>query len=109
MTKEQKDTSDVVVQAGCPSTPDERTSSGSDVAPGLRNYGPTAAKIADKAFAKAKVLSGWRKWVAIVIGTLAAGAAAWLMAGCTGSYSQRADGSVDARWVIVLPVEGGEK
>lgn len=64
-----------------------------------------AEKVAVGAFAKAKLLSGWRKWVAIVIGTLAAGAAAWLMAGCTGSYSQRADGSVDARWVIVLPVE----
>ena len=64
-----------------------------------------AKKVAVGAFDKAKLLSGWRKWVAIVIGTLAAGAAAWLAAGCTGSYSQRADGSVDARWVIVLPVE----
>lgn len=64
-----------------------------------------AQKVAVGALAKAKLLSGWRKWVAIVIGTLAAGAAAWLMAGCTGSYSQHADGSVDARWVIVLPVE----
>ena len=64
-----------------------------------------AQKVAVGALAKAKLLSGWRKWVAIVIGTLAAGAAAWLMVGCTGSYSQHADGSVDARWVIVLPVE----
>lgn len=64
-----------------------------------------AKKVAAGAFGKAKLLSGWRKWVAIVIGTLAAGAAAWLASGCTGSYSQRADGSVDARWVIVLPVE----
>lgn len=68
-----------------------------------------AGKVADGAFAKAKLLTGWRKWVAIAVGVLAAGAAAWLAAGCTGSYSQRADGSVDARWVIVLPVEGGEK
>ncbi len=68
-----------------------------------------AKKVAEGAFAKAKLLSGWKKWVAIAVGVLAAGAAAWLAAGCTGSYSQRADGSVDARWVIVLPVEGGEK
>lgn len=68
-----------------------------------------AEKVAVGAFAKAKLLSGWRRWLAFAIGTLAAGAAAWLMSGCTGSYSQRADGSVDARWVIVLPVEGGEK
>ena len=64
-----------------------------------------AKKVAVGAFGKAKLLSGWRKWLAFAIGTLAAGAAAWLMAGCTGSYSQHADGSVDARWVIVLPVE----
>lgn len=62
-----------------------------------------ADKVAVGAFGKAKQLSGWKKWVAIVIGTLAAGAAAWLAAGCTGSYSQAADGSVDARWVIILP------
>ena len=64
-----------------------------------------ADKVAVGAFGKAKQLSGWKKWVAIAVGVLAAGAAAWLAAGCTGSYSQRADGSVDARWVIVLPVE----
>lgn len=64
-----------------------------------------ADKVAVGAFAKAKGLTGWRKWLAIAVGVLAAGAAAWLAAGCTGSYSQRADGSVDARWVIVLPVE----
>lgn len=68
-----------------------------------------ADKVAEGAFAKAKLLTGWKKWAVIAIGTLAAGAAAWLAAGCTGSYSQAADGSVDARWVIVLPVEGGEK
>ena len=68
-----------------------------------------ADKVAVGAFAKAKVLSGWRKWLAIAVGVLAAGAAAWLSVGCTGSYSQRVDGSVDARWVIVMPVEGGEK
>lgn len=64
-----------------------------------------AEKVAVGAFAKAKLLSGWKKWVAIAVGVLAAGAAAWLSVGCTGSYTQRADGSVDARWVIVLPVE----
>lgn len=68
-----------------------------------------AKKVAEGAFAKAKLLTGWKKWVAIAVGVLAAGAAAWLAAGCTGSYSQAADGSVDARWVIVLPVEGGGK
>lgn len=101
MTKEQNDISDVVVQAGCPSTQDERTSSCSDVAQGLRNYGPAAAKIADKAFAKAKVLSGWKKWVAIVIGTLAAGAAAWLMAGCTAAVKQDAGGF--SGLIVILP------
>lgn len=64
-----------------------------------------ADKVAVGAFAKAKLLIGWRKWLAIAVGVLAAGAAAWLASGCTGSYSQAADGSVDARWVIVLPVE----
>jgi hypothetical protein len=64
-----------------------------------------AEKVAVGAFSKAKLLSGWRKWVAIAVGVLAAVAAAWLASGCTGSYSQAADGSVDARWVIVLPVE----
>lgn len=47
-----------------------------------------AQKVAVGALAKAKLLSGWRKWVAIVIGTLAAGAAAWLMAGCTAAVKQ---------------------
>lgn len=64
-----------------------------------------ADKVAVGAFTKARLLTGWRKWLAIAVGVLAAGAAAWLAAGCTGSYSQAADGSVDARWVIVLPVE----
>lgn len=67
-----------------------------------------AEKVAVGAFSKAKLLSGWRKWVAIVIGTLAAGAAAWLMTGCAAAVKQDADG-ICARWVIVLPVEGGEK
>lgn len=67
-----------------------------------------AEKVAVGAFAKAKLLSGWRKWVAIVIGTLAAGAAAWLMSGCAAAVKQDEAG-FSARWVIVLPVEGGEK
>lgn len=59
-----------------------------------------AEKVAVGAFAKAKLLSGWRKWVAIVIGTLAAGAAAWLMAGCSTTYSQSAGG--DVFWVVEI-------
>lgn len=57
-----------------------------------------AEKVAVGAFAKAKLLTGWKKWVAIVIGSLAAGAAAWLMAGCSTTYSQSAGG--DVFWVV---------
>lgn len=67
-----------------------------------------AGTVAGGAFAKAKLLTGWRKWAAIAVGVLAAGAAAWLAAGCAGAVKQDADG-ISARWVIVLPVEGGEK
>ncbi len=63
-----------------------------------------AEKVAVGAFAKAKLLSGWRKWVAIAVGVLAAGAAAWLMSGCAAAVKQDAEGFC-ARWVIVLPVE----
>lgn len=63
-----------------------------------------AEKVAVGAFAKAKLLSGWRKWVAIAVGVLAAGAAAWLMAGCAAAVKQDEAGFC-ARWVIVLPVE----
>jgi hypothetical protein len=64
-----------------------------------------ADKVAVGAFAKAKLLTGWRKWVAIVIGTLAAGAAAWLAAGCAAAVKQDADGF---RGVIVILPEGGK-
>lgn len=59
-----------------------------------------AEKVAVGAFAKAKLLSGWRKWVAIAVGVLAAGAAAWLMAGCSTTYSQSAGG--DVFWVVEI-------
>lgn len=65
-----------------------------------------AGKVAVGAFAKAKQLSGWKKWVAIAVGVLAAGAAAWLAAGCAAAVKQDADG-ISARWVIVLP-DGGK-
>ena len=63
-----------------------------------------AEKVAVGAFAKAKLLSGWRKWLAFAIGTLAAGAAAWLMSGCAAAVKQDEAG-FSARWVLVLPVE----
>ncbi len=63
----------------------------------------TAQKVAVGAFGKAKQLSGWKKWVAIAIGTLAAGAAAWLMSGCSAAVKQDA-GGMSARWVIALPI-----
>lgn len=63
-----------------------------------------AEKVAVGAFAKAKQLSGWRKCAAIVVGTLAAAAAAWLMSGCAAAVRQDASG-VSARWVIVLPLD----
>ena len=63
-----------------------------------------ADKVAEGAFAKAKLLTGWRKWAAIAIGTLAAAAAAWLMSGCAAAVRQDASG-VSARWVIVLPID----
>lgn len=59
-----------------------------------------ADKVAEGAFAKAKLLTGWRKWVAIAIGTLAAAAAAWLAAGCSTTYSQSAGG--DVFWVVEI-------
>lgn len=65
-----------------------------------------AGRVAEGAFNKARVLTGWKKWVAIVAGVLAAGAAAWLAAGCAAAVKQDADG-ISARWVIVLP-EGGK-
>lgn len=60
-----------------------------------------ADKVAVGAFTKAKMLSGWKKWVAIVIGTLAAGAAAWLMAGCTAAVKQDAGGF--SGLIVILP------
>lgn len=63
-----------------------------------------AKKVAVGAFGKAKLLSGWRKWLAFAIGTLAAGAAAWLMGGCAAAVKQDEAG-FSARWVLVLPVE----
>lgn len=63
-----------------------------------------AEKVAVGAFAKAKLLSGWRKCAAIVVGTLAAAAAAWLMSGCAAAVRQDASG-VSARWVIALPLD----
>lgn len=63
-----------------------------------------AGKVAVGAFAKAKLLTGWRKWVAIAVGVLAAGAAAWLAAGCSSTYKQSADG--DIYWVVeVSPLD----
>lgn len=59
-----------------------------------------ADKVAVGAFAKAKLLTGWRKWVAIAVGVLAAGAAAWLAAGCSTTYSQSAGG--DVFWVVEI-------
>lgn len=63
-----------------------------------------AGKVAVGAFAKAKLLTGWRKWAAIAVGVLAAGAAAWLAAGCSSTYKQSADG--DIYWVVeVSPLD----
>lgn len=63
-----------------------------------------ADKVAVGAFATAKLLTGWRKWVAIAVGVLAAGAAAWLAAGCSSTYKQSADG--DIYWVVeVSPLD----
>lgn len=63
-----------------------------------------ADKVAVGAFAKAKLLTGWRKWVAIAVGVLAAGAAAWLAAGCSSTYKQSAAG--DIYWIVeVSPLE----
>lgn len=63
-----------------------------------------AGKVAVGAFAKAKLLTGWRKWVSIAVGVLAAGAAAWLAAGCSSTYKQSADG--DIYWIVeVSPLE----
>lgn len=59
-----------------------------------------ADKVAEGAFAKAKLLTGWKKWVAIAVGVLAAGAAAWLAAGCSTIYSQSAGG--DVFWVVEI-------
>ena len=59
-----------------------------------------ADKVAVGAFAKAKLLTGWRKWLAIAVGVLAAGAAAWLAAGCSTTYSQTAGG--DVFWVVEI-------
>lgn len=63
-----------------------------------------AERVAVGAFVKAKVLTGWRKWLALAVGTLAAGAAAWLMSGCAAVVKQDEAG-FSARWVLVLPVE----
>ena len=63
-----------------------------------------ADKVAVGAFTKAKRLTGWRKWVAIAIGVLAAGAAAWLAAGCSSTYKQSAAG--DIYWIVeVSPLD----
>ena len=114
MHQEKKEKSDVVVQAGDLYSPDAQTSSGfrlrDEVATprqdsetsDLRNYGSVAAKIAEKAFAMAKELTAWRKWVAIVIGTLAAGVAAWLMNGCTTVIRSDAFGVTVSRIIVLL-------
>lgn len=60
-----------------------------------------AGKVAEGAFSKAKLLSGWRKWLAIAIGTLAAGAAAWLMSGCAAAVKQDAGGF--SGLIVILP------
>lgn len=57
-----------------------------------------AGKVAAGAFSKAKVLSGWKKWLTIAVGVLAAGAASWLAAGCSTTYRQSAGG--DVFWVV---------
>lgn len=64
-----------------------------------------AGRVAGSAFTKARVLTGWRKWLAIAAGVLAAGAAAWLAAGCAAAVKQDADGF---RGVIVILPEGGK-
>lgn len=63
-----------------------------------------AKKVAVGAFGKAKLLTGWRKWVAIAVGVLAAGAAAWLLSGCA-AFVKQDEAGFSARWVLVLPVE----
>lgn len=60
-----------------------------------------AGRVAEGAFSKAKLLSGWKRWVAIVIGTLAAGAAAWLMSGCAAAVKQDAGGF--SGLIVILP------
>ncbi len=60
-----------------------------------------AEKVAVGAFGKARLLSGWKKWLAIAIGTLAAGAAAWLMSGCAAGFEQTADRT--AGLIVILP------
>ena len=62
-----------------------------------------AEKLAAGAFSKAKLLTGWKRWAAIIIGTLAAGAAAWLMTGCMSAYYQTEDVT---GWILsIIPLD----
>lgn len=96
MEQEKKDTNNVVVQSNSPYSQGYAATKRSTAT-------EVASEIAEKAFFKAKLLTGWKRWVAIVIGTLAAGAAAWLMNGCAAVVSKDASG-VTTSWVVVIPI-----
>ncbi len=62
-----------------------------------------AEKVAAVAFGKAELLNGWRKWLAIAVGVLAAGAAAWILSSCAAAVKQDSTG-LSARWIIAFPI-----
>lgn len=51
-----------------------------------------AARVAKNANEKAKVSTGWKRWLYVAAAVIA-GAVAWFTTGCTATYSQNADGS----------------
>ncbi len=64
-----------------------------------------ASRVAAKANSKAKVASGWRRWLYAAAAILAAAVAFFTASGCTATYSQTASGDISANVTIVQPAE----
>ena len=62
-----------------------------------------AARVASKANSKAKVATGWRKWLYAIAAVIAGAVAFFTATGCTASYTQTAQGDIAATVTVVQP------
>lgn len=63
----------------------------------------TASKIATAANAKAKIATGWKKWIYAAAAIIAGAVAFFTATACTASYSQTAAGDISATVTVVQP------